>query len=633
MSNNSPIQMKQYKVIKKKKHKHPIIRGIIETFFILLLTLILLIIIVGGYAAYRIYDVVKDVRLSKNDLAIKYENSIVKDKNGNTIAVLNGDENRQSITIDKMSKYLPLAFVSIEDERFYEHDGIDTKRTLAATFTYLTNKGESPFGGSTITQQLVKNLTQENEDTWQRKVREMARAYYLEQEMSKDEILELYLNLIFLGDTIYGVQQGSIYYFDKNASDLSLAESAFLAGINHSPNMYDAFSEDKTEIKKIKTRTKVVLDKMYELGKITDKEYDEAKKEVEKGLAFKEGNTTQVMFSYYIDAALTQIINELQQRHDWTYEQARLYLFGGGFTIYTTLDPDIQQILDDESNDPKLYRTAIDVNGDVQESQAAIVILDHTNGHVVAISGGLREKTTAFGFNRATDAKRQTGSSMKPLAVVAPAIDEGVITAATVFDDDPTTFMYGNENFKPKNYNYYRGLITTREAICTSQNIPMVKGISLLTPEKSAEFLKNAGLSLDEKDRGLSLALGGLTYGVTPLEMAGAYGAIANNGLYIEPTFYTKVVDSEGNIEMEVNQRKTQIIKPATAFVVKDILTEPVKQGGTATICAMDEMSVAAKTGTTNSDYDRWLCGFTPYYTATVWFGYDKNATVTRMEY
>ena len=197
MSDNYPIKVQQYKIIKNKNNRHPILRvlkGILKAFFIILLIIILLAIIGGGFAAYKIYDVVKDVRLSKSDLSIKYENSIVKDINGNTIAVLNGDENRQSITIDKMSKYIPMAFVSIEDERFYEHKGVDIKRTLAATYTYLKNNGQSPFGGSTITQQLIKNLTQENEDTWQRKVREMARAYYLEEEMSKDEILELYLN-------------------------------------------------------------------------------------------------------------------------------------------------------------------------------------------------------------------------------------------------------------------------------------------------------------------------------------------------------------------------------------------------------------------------------------------------------
>lgn len=509
MSKNGLIQTKTYKIIKKKKHKHPIIRGIIKSFFIILLILILLIILGGGYVAYRIYDVVKDVRLGKNDLSIKYENSIVKDINGNTIATLNGEENRQSITLDEMSEYLPVAFVSIEDERFYEHVGIDIKRTLAATVTYIKNRGESPFGGSSITQQLVKNLTQEKEDTWQRKVREMARAYYVEQEMTKDEILELYLNLIFLGDTVYGVQQGAMYYFNKNASDLTLAESAFLAGINNSPNSYNPYSENEDQQDKIKTRTKIVLDKMLQLGKITDEEYKQAVKEVEQGLKFEKGEITQNIFSYHTDAALIQIINQLQEKYDWTYEQAKLYLFGGGFTIYTTLDQEKQAIVDAEFNDEKFYRTAIDVNGNLQESQAAMAILDHTNGQVLAIAGGLRGKTTAFGFNRATDGKKQTGSSMKPISVVAPAINDGTFTAATIFDDNKTTFTYRGEQFEPKNYSYYRGLVTVRQAIATSQNIPMVKGMCLVTPPKSIEFLKNVGLkSVDaEKDNRFSFSL------------------------------------------------------------------------------------------------------------------------------
>ncbi len=511
--NNDLIKSEQY-VVKKKKYKkpkkHSVFKGILKAFFIILLLIILLTMIIGGIVAYKIYDVVKDVRLSKNDLIIKYENSVVKDINGNTIAVLNGEENRQSVSIDQISKYVPLAFIDIEDERFYEHNGVDIKRTAAATYTYIKNKGQSPFGGSSITQQLVKNLTQETEDTWQRKVREMVRAYYLEQDMSKEDILELYLNLIFLGDTVYGVQQGSVYYFNKDAIDLSLAESAFLAGINHSPNSYRPFSDDEESIQKIKDRTITVLDKMYELNSITEEEYKTAKKEVRDGLNFEKGEISQIVFSYHTDAALTQIINELQEKYDWTYKQAKLYLFGGGFTIYTTLDPSIQQIVDNEYNDAQFSNTTKDITGKTVESQSAMVILDHTTGHVVAISGGLGEKTTAFGFNRATDAKRQTGSSMKPIAVVAPAINDGVITAATVFDDDPTTFTYAGENYTPKNYNYYRGLITTREAIATSQNIPMVKGIAVLTPTRSVEYLKNFGItSLDDnKDRGLSIALG-----------------------------------------------------------------------------------------------------------------------------
>ena len=614
----------------KKKKKHPILRGILKTIFILILIAIIFALIIGGLVAHKLYEIAKDAKLSKNDLAIKYENSVVKDMKGNTLAVLNGDENRVSISIEDMAEYLPKAFVSIEDERFYEHRGVDIKRTARAVYTYIKNKGSSPFGGSTITQQLVKNLTQEKEDTWQRKVREMARAYYVEQEMSKEEILELYLNLIFLGDTVYGVEQGSNYYFSKSAKDLTLAECAFIAGINHSPNSYNPFVEKNKEmLNNIKIRTKTVLEKMYELGNInSEEEYKNALKEVDNGLNFNQGAFPQTLLSYHTDAAINQIIENLQKKHDWTYEQAKLYLFSGGFTIYTTEDPTMQAKIHEEFSDEKYRTTAVDEYGNVQNSQAAMVLIDHKTGYVLAISSGFDEKTTAFGFNRATDAKKQTGSSMKTISVLAPAIEKGIVTAATVFDDNPTSFNNGTYN--PKNYGYsYKGLITVRDAIAYSQNIPMVKTMCLLTPEKSIEFLKNVGItSLDEtKDNVLPLALGGLTWGLTPLEMAGAYSAIANDGLYIQPTFYTKVVDSNGNSILEAEQRTTRVMSEAAAYVVKEILTQPVKTG-TSTTCAIEGIDVAAKTGTTNNDYDKWLCGFTPYYTATVWYGYDNNATV-----
>lgn len=241
---------------------------------------------------------------------------------------------------------------------------------------------------------------------------------------------------------------------------------------------------------------------------------------------------------------------------------------------------------------------------------------------------GFDEKTTAFGFNRATDAMKQTGSSMKPLAVLAPAIDRGIITAATIFDDNITTF--NNGTYEPHDFNdNYRGLIPVREAIAHSQNVPMVKTMCLLTPEESIKFLKSAGItSIDEeKDNVLPLALGGLTWGVTPLQMAGAYAAIANDGKYREPTFYTKVVASDGNVVLEADLSERQIMSPEAAYVVKEVLTETVKSG-TSKTCAIEGMDVATKTGTTNDEYDRWLCGFTPYYTATVWYGHDNNATV-----
>ena len=613
----------------KKNKRHSKLRKVIKAFFITLLIMFLLLLIVGGYVAYEIYNIAKDAKLNKNDLAIKIENSVIKDAKGNVLGVLNGNENRESIPLNEMPEYLPKAFVSIEDERFYEHEGVDIKRTLKATYTYIKNKGSSPFGGSTITQQLVKNLTQEKEDTWKRKVREMARAYYVEQEMSKEEILELYLNLIFLGDTVYGVQKGSNYYFDKDAKNLSLAECAFLAGINHSPNSYNPFiNNNKQVLENINTRTKIVLQKMHELGNInSEQEYIDALKEVDEGLAFKQGAFPQVVFSYHTDAAINEIVGDLQEINGWTYEQAKLYLSSGGFTIYTTQDADLQTKMQEEFNQEKYRTVTHDQDGNEQLSQAAMVLIDHKTGYIPAICSGFDEKTTAFGFNRATDAEKQTGSSMKTIAVLAPAIDKGIINAATIFDDNPTSFENGT--YDPKNYGSYKGLITVREAIAHSQNIPMVKAMCLLTPAESVKFLKTAGItSLHEMDSGLALSLGGLTWGVTPLEMAGAYAAIANDGLYIEPTFYTKVVDSNGNIILEPKQTKTQIISKEAAYVVKEILTQPVKTG-TAMNCEIEGMSVGAKTGTTNNDYDRWLCGFTPYYTASVWFGYDNNATVS----
>lgn len=612
----------------KRRKKHPIIRGFFKTIFVLILIIILLVLMVGGYAIYKLYEVTKDVKIDKNDLIIKYENSVIKDMNGNEIGKLNGEENRVIITLENMPKYLPEAFIAIEDERFFEHKGVDIRRTLKATYTFIKNEGSSPFGGSTITQQLVKNLTDEKEDTWQRKVREMTRAFYVEKELSKKEILEIYLNLIFLGDTVYGVEQGANYYFNKSAKDLSLAESAFLAGINHSPNTYKPFAkENEEELKNIKVRTKVVLKKMYELGKINSSEYDKAVKEVDKGLAFEEGAKPQVVFSYHTDAAINQIIKKLQQLNGWSYEQARLYLSSGGFTIYTTENPDLQRKVQEEFNDEKYRKTDVDINGNMQNTMASMVLIDHKTGYVLAIANGFDEKVEAFGFNVATDGKKQTGSAMKTIAVLAPAIDKGIITAATIFDDNPTSFNNGTYN--PKNFGAYRGLITVRNTIAYSQNIPMVKTMTLLTPAESIKFLKKAGVtSLDEKDEVLPLALGGLTWGITPLEMAGAYAAIANDGVYIEPVFFTKVVDSRGNTILEANPRVARIMSEEAAYVVKEILTEPTKIG-TATICKIEGIDVAAKTGTTDKDYNRWTCGFTPYYTAAVWFGHNTDATLT----
>ena len=594
----------------------------------ILIAILLIFLILAGVAFGIICGIAREAKLTAKDFAIKNENSIVLDKDGNKIAELSGTENRKYISISEMAPYLPEAFISIEDERFREHMGIDIKRTLGATVKYALSKvgiGSSSYGGSTITQQLVKNTTQEKDRTWQRKVKEMARAYYIEKELSKDQILELYLNLIFMGNTSYGVEVGSNYYFSKSAKDLDLAECAFLAGINNSPNSYDPFTEDEEQreknLEKIKRRTKIVLDKMHELGKInSEEEYKQALEKVENGLPFQKGASLANVYSYHTDAAILQIEKQIMEEKDLTREAAELYLYGGGFTIYTTQDSKIQETMNEEAKKSKYLKASKKETG--KTAQAGMVLLDYKTGYVLGVLGGLGEKTTSRGVNRGTQAIKQTGSSMKPLAVVAPGIDSGVITGASVFDDVPYKTY--------KNYNYFKGLLTIRYAIESSQNIPMLKAIQVVGVDNSLKFLKSLGFSHldDEKDKNIGISLGGLTNGATPLEMAAAYGTIANDGVYIEPTFYTKVVDGNGNTVFEPKQETRTVMSSAAAYVVKEILTQPVKTG-TATSMAISGMSVAAKTGTTNDDFDRWMCGFTPYYAAATWYGYDKNETVS----
>ena len=634
---NKKAQKSKFKKNKNKKEKankkkHPKIRKIILR---LLLVAVVAILIFAGITIGKVYTMCKEAKLDMKDIAIKHENSVVLDDEGNTIAVLSGDENRESIKISEMSKYIPKAFVSIEDERFYEHSGVDIKRTFAATVKWFLSKihiGSSSYGGSTITQQLVKNLTEEKDRSSERKIKEMARAYYIEQELSKDQILELYLNLIFLGGRAFGVEVGSNYYFSKSASDLDLAESAFLAGINNSPNSYNPF-EDETEEEKtdkmnlIKRRTKIVLAKMLELGAIEEEEYNTAVTEVEEGLKFDKGVITQNVYSYHTDATVNEVINELMKKNDWTYEYAKLYVTSSGVTIYSTQKSSIQKIMEDEFAQDRYIKTG-KRDGKEYNSQAAMTIIDHTTGYVVGTVGGLGKKETSFGLNRATQSPRQTGSSMKPLAVLVPGIDMGIITAATGFDDVPGYYV---GNTYVKNSTGYKGLGTTRYMIASSQNIPMVQSILKIGTQNSLKYLKQLGISTldDEKDNYFGIALGGLTHGASNLEMAAAYATIANDGVYIEPTFYTKVTDKDGNTILEPDQETRTVMSKAAAYVVKDILLQPVR-GGTATYCAISGMSVAAKTGTTNSNFDKWLCGFTPYYTAACWYGFDYNIEISR---
>lgn len=621
----------------KFKDKHPKIALAIK----ILVMIILLVVVVGaGIFIGAIYGAFGDeFEITLEELVAPASNSIIYDSERNVIAELNGEENRKNITLDEMSPYLVNAYVAIEDERFYEHNGVDVLRTGKAIVTFVINRGSSSFGGSTITQQLVKNITQDKEDEGlagvTRKLKEWAKAYQIERLITKNQILELYLNTIFVGGNNNGVETGAYYYFNKSAKDLTLVECAFMAGINSGPNYYNPYGTkpygtDEQKTTKINNKVKVVINKMLELGCISQEERDSAIKEVEEqGIKFSKGEKT-TNYSYHTDALINELIEDLMKEKNLSKAAAQNYLETKGLKIYSTQTPSIQAAAEEAMANAKRInsRKNVDENGNPIQSQAAIVIIDHKTGYVVGCVGGLGEKT-ARGLNRATQSLRQPGSTIKPISDVVPGLEEKVITAATLYNDNPTDFYVPGWN--PKNLSSNRGIISVRQAVETSQNIPFIKIMKELTPAKAIEYLEKMGVTTlnHDKDGLAAMSIGGLTNGISPLEMAAAYATIANDGVYIEPTFYTKVLDSDNNIVLESKQETRRAFSEATAYIAKDILTEPVVgSSGTAKRCAIKGMDVAAKTGTSNDDKDRWLCGFTNYYTAAVWYGYDDPEQV-----
>ena len=606
----SKEQIKDEKKQKRKRLKRKII-------LLLILILLIAIGITLGVSAYSWNQLTKDMFLN--------ENSVVVDTDGDVIATLGAEQKKLTVDFEDIPDNLVNAYVAIEDERFYTHHGIDIKRTGGAILSYITHFGNSSYGGSTITQQLVKNLTGDTSDSITRKVKEWWKAFLLECYYSKDEILEMYLNVIYVGPNIYGVQTGANYYFDKDVSDLSLAECAYLAGINNSPNSYNPFGDsDNSEL--ITNRTLTVLQKMLELGYIGEEEYEDAEKEVNSGLDFDKGEieSENPIYSYHTDALITEVIADLAEDKNITETFAQNYLYLGGLTIHSTQDSSIQEEVETEFLKSQYLLESSDGES---TSQAAMVIMDHTSGKVVACVGGLGEKEYFRGLNRATQSQRQTGSSIKPLAVLVPGIDRKIFTASTIYNDEKTTFA---EEYTPGNNDGYLGEITVRRALESSQNVPFVEMMEEIGPTKSISYLENMGItSLTEEDKSLGLALGGLQNGITPLEMAAAYATIANDGEYIEPTFYTSITNKEGKIELRAKQEKRNVFSEQVSYIVKELLTQPVEGShGTATYCSISGIEVAAKTGTTDDNYDKWLCGFTPYYTGVTWFGFDQNESI-----
>ena len=631
------------------------------------------------------------------------------DDAGNQIRKLAApDSNRLPVTLDQIPVDLQHAVVAIEDERFYEHNGIDVKGILRAGMKALTT-GDFSEGASTITQQLLKNNVFTNwtsESTqlerFTRKIQEQYLAVQVEKKTDKDTILENYLNTINLGAGSYGVQAAARQYFDKDVWDLNLSECATLAGITQNPTQFNPIINPDSNRK----RRKEVLQHMLDQNYITQDQYDEALADDVysriQAAQEKNSSTENTVYTYFEDELTDQIINDLMNIKGYTKKQATNLLYSGGLKVYTTQDSKIQNILDEEYADPSnypdtvqyeldyaltvtdpdgnqvnyskemlqlyfqnenpdfdllfdspedgqtyvdKYKASILANGSkvlaervnfAPQPQSSMSVIDQHTGYVKALIGGRGEKTASLTLNRATDTTRQPGSTFKIVSTYAPALNEKGMTLATTFEDEPYEYPDGSPvNNATRSYN---GTTTIRTAIQNSINVVSVKCLEKVTPELGLKYLDNFGFTTlahgteaDKdangnvwSDANLATALGGITRGVTNVELCASYAAIANGGNYIKPIYYTKILDHNGNVLIENTAAERSVIKESTAFLLTSAMEDVVKQG-TGTACQLDNMPVAGKTGTTEAYNDLWFVGYTPYYTCAVWSGYDNN--------
>ena len=677
---------------KSKKHKRKNSVGMI------IMRVFAIAIIIGAFAAVGgvlgAYMGIIENTDKLNAIDVKPENytSFIYDADGNEIDSLHGEENREYVFLSDIPKYLQNAVVAIEDERFYEHNGIDIKGMFRALIVNIKSRDMSQ-GASTLTQQLIKNEVLTNEKSFKRKIQEQYLAVNFEKklekelgskEKAKDYILELYLNSIALNHGLNGVQAAAKFYYGKDVKDLSLAECASIAGITKNPSKYSPISYPE----KNKERQLTVLTKMLDLGYITEAEYNTAKDEdiYSKLVGNKdsEGNSTSI-HSYFVDQLVVDVAKDLINEKGLSKQQAYKMIYSGGLKIYSTIDTKMQDIMETSYKDDKLfppkgntldvaYKISIKDNATNEQKhyerdttvntkeeadafvksvkdellnssnsmildnvtitdslQSAMVISDYHNGQVKALIGGRGEKQGDLVLNRATQSLRQPGSCFKVLASYAPAVDLGVVSPGTVIIDEP--FSVGK--WSPKNwYSGYRGAQTVRQGIKDSENILAAKTIVNVGVDKAFDYLINFGFTtlVDAPnangltDKGPAISLGGITNGVSVLELTAAYGTIANGGEYIEPTLYTKILDHDGNDYLVKNQKTRRVIKESTAFMLTDMMKDVISGGGTGGLARFKnvKMALAGKTGTTTDDKDLTFAGYSPYYVAGIWLGYDQ---------
>lgn len=689
--NNKKIKSED---LKHKKRKN---KALTITFRVLIATTLISIFALGGIVVGAYIGIIENVsRMSNMSVVPNMFTSIVYDMHGNEAFRYTSAENREYVSLDYIPKNLQNAFIAIEDERFFSHNGIDIRGIIrAAHVTLFTDRRE---GGSTITQQLVKNnILRLQRNTLETKIQEQFLALRLERQLTeqlgsrqaaKEYILEVYLNTIYLANGLHGVQTASRFYFNKDVSELTLSESAVIASITQNPSFYNPvrFPENN------RNRQVVVLDKMLELGFINHLEHFEAinddvfsRVNEFRDIARQESNIHSSFSDHLFETLVEDLIRE---GHVSTRAEASNMIFNGGLSIYTTLDPNIQNILEEAYLDDSLFptgefridvtytlslmnsitdevsnhertgtftnRAAIDpwvesvreeligthdvILGErvipVSQPQSAMVIIDHSTGEVRGLVGVRGEKTENRSLNRATQSTRHPGSAFKMLAAYAPAMDLGIISPSSILNDSP----FNHNGYQPRNYdNRFRGPVSVRESVARSLNVVAVKTMNDVGVNTAFDYLLQFGFTtladgdvIDGQiftDRGLPTALGGLSHGVTQLEMAAAYGAIANLGVYIEPTVYRKVLDHEGNILLESNPETRQVLQRETAYLLTDTMKDVVNSGiGTGRMARLNSnMPVAGKTGTSQNSVDLTFVGYTPYYVASIWLGHDDH--------
>lgn len=612
-----------FKKRKIKFTKAGVIKIVLSLFLVGIITFCL---VAGAVVVYAFGFVDSTMVEDLDELSLGFTTTIyVQDNAGKWVENqrLHGMYNRIWVPLEDMPQDLIDAYVAIEDRRFYDHDGVDWKRTVSAFANLFLHFYSSNQGGSTITQQLVKNLTGDNSTSPMRKVREIMRARTIEMNYYKDTIIECYLNTISMANGMYGVEVASNYYFGKSTKDLTLEECAALAAIAKAPESY---RPDKNP-ERNKKRRGTVLYEMLDQGKITQEEYDAAKDKEINIVADAERAIVSKTNSYFIDALIDDVVDGLCEKYNYDKTYAANNFYNGGYKIYSTMDPKIQEGIDATFSDDAY----ITKSKKGQLSQSAITVMDY-KGHIKGIAGGLGKKDGNRVLNRATQSPNQAGSTMKPLAAYALAVENNMITYSSVVEDKKLT--YGS--WSPKNsYGYYKGKVKAYYALEKSINTVPIQLVEQITPTTCYNFLKEKlGLSyLNENDLNLpSLAIGGNSKGLTTTQSAAAYAIFGNGGKYYKPTTFIKVEDQRGKVILNGESDPIVAIAEDTATIVNHML-QRVIYGGEGTGKGMQSYvggsTLFGKTGTSDSSVDKWFVGGTPHYVASCWYGFDEDEKVT----